>query len=58
VDGLNPAALIGGNILMNGGAWTSNARAAVEQTHTLPNHASILTGRLCSERPNTRDVQL
>ena len=50
VDGLNPDALLGGKIpgfatLMDEGAWTANARTAVEQTHTLPNHASILTGR-------------
>ena len=50
VDGLNPDALIGGEVsgfatLMNEGAWTSNARTTVEQTHTLPNQASIFTGR-------------
>lgn len=53
VDGLNPAAIrrLGGagapafHRLLGEGAGTLNARTAVEQTVTLPNHASMLTGR-------------
>ena len=58
VDGLNPAAvsLLGPSRaptfhrLMRQGAWTLNARTAVEQTRTLPNHTSMLTGRRIDRR--------
>lgn len=53
VDGLNPTALrrLGAagtphfHRLMTEGASTLNARAQVEQTMTLPNHTSMVTGR-------------
>lgn len=53
VDGLNPSALrqLGPEALPNffalitGGAGTLNARTELEQTETLPNHTSMLTGR-------------
>jgi hypothetical protein len=53
VDGLNPSALrrLGArgtpyfHRLMAEGATTLNARAQVEQTVTLPNHTSMVTGR-------------
>ena len=53
VDGLNPTALrrLGArgtpsfHRLMSEGAFTLNARAQVEQTTTLPNHTSMVTGR-------------
>lgn len=51
VDGLNPDALDGHGTLpgferlAEEGASTRNARTAVESTRTLPNHASIFTGR-------------
>lgn len=53
VDGLNPRALKqlgpdrapGFHRLMREGAFTLNARTLYEETRTLPNHASMLTGR-------------
>ncbi|HET7736709.1 MAG TPA: alkaline phosphatase family protein [Nocardioidaceae bacterium] len=53
VDGLNPRALaaLGADLtpgfhrLMREGASTLNARTLYEETRTLPNHASMLTGR-------------
>lgn len=53
VDGLNPAALrkLGRehtpalHRLLDEGASTLNARTQVESTETLPNHASMITGR-------------
>ena len=53
VDGLNPDAIrrLGAtgtptyHRLMDEGAWTFNARTAVEQTVTLPNHTGMLTSR-------------
>ena len=53
VDGLNPSALrrLGAGAtpsfhrLMSEGASTLNARSQVEQTTTLPNHTSMVTGR-------------
>ena len=53
VDALNPKALTqlgpeltpGFHRLMREGAFTLNARTLYEETRTLPNHASMLTGR-------------
>lgn len=47
VDGLDPDAMTGAAFdrLLAEGAGTRNARTAVELTVTLPNHASMLTGR-------------
>ncbi len=53
VDGLNPRAItrLGAaatpayHRLMDEGAWTFDARTAVEQTVTLPNHTGMLTSR-------------
>jgi arylsulfatase A-like enzyme len=53
IDALNPAALtaLGRegtphlHRLMDEGAYTLNARSQVESTRTLPNHASMITGR-------------
>jgi hypothetical protein len=53
IDGLNPRAIqkLGKSRtptfhrLMSEGAYTLNARTVREQTHTLPNHTSMLTGR-------------
>lgn len=54
IDGLNPDAITQLDargrvptlrLLMDEGAATLNARTAYEQTNTLPNHASMLTGR-------------
>jgi len=53
VDALNPRAVTqlgatltpGFHRLMSEGAFTLNARSLYEETRTLPNHASMLTGR-------------
>jgi predicted AlkP superfamily pyrophosphatase or phosphodiesterase len=53
IDGLNPRAIeeLGPSRtpafhrLMREGAYTLNARTVREQTHTLPNHIAMLTGR-------------
>lgn len=47
VDGLNPSAVGGAAFdrLFSEGVGTLNARTAVEQTVTLPNHTGMLTGR-------------
>ncbi|WP_262848174.1 alkaline phosphatase family protein [Mumia quercus] len=58
VDGLNPQAIrVLGRArtpsfhrLMRRGATTLNARTAREQTRTLPNHASMMTGRRIDPR--------
>jgi hypothetical protein len=58
VDGLNPRAIrrLGPkgapafHRLMRQGAFTLNARTAHEQTRTLPNHTSMLTGRRVDDR--------
>ncbi len=57
LDGLAPAALrtLGptGTPVLHGlmarGAWTWNARADAQSTETLPNHASMITGRAVAE---------
>ena len=59
VDGLNPDAItqLGAaghpdfHAMMSKGAWTFNARTEVEQTVTLPNHTSMLTGRRIDRTP-------
>lgn len=64
VDGLNPRAIrVLGRArtpnfhrLMRQGATTLNARTAREQTRTLPNHASMLTGRRIDPRKGGHGV--
>lgn len=62
VDGLNPDAItaLGPrgtptlHWLMSHGVSTLNARTAVEQTHTLPNHTGMVTGRPVGGRTGHR----
>lgn len=67
VDGLNPDAVrpeagrfgtvvSGFSTLMSEAAGTLNARSTFEQTNTLPNHASMLTGRSVGGAGGTRVV--
>lgn len=64
IDGLNPAAIrkLGRertpvlHRLLRRGAGTLNARSQVEQTVTLPNHTSMVTGRRISAKHNGHGV--
>lgn len=64
LDGLNPAAIrrLGPertptlHRLLRRGAGTLNARTQVEQTVTLPNHTSMVTGRRISAKHNGHGV--